>query len=836
MFDLRKNEKFTGFIRFIYDDTFKEQVMTNSERFSALCAQEYFLPEGGVGTLGEKRLHAVLKRYYEPRAEFREISVGRIVADIKNEEGITEIQTGSYSALAKKLPRLLYTANVRVVCPVPAKKRIAWINPDTGEISDLRKSPKTGHFIDAAYHLCRIAPFLRHTNLQIDILLVDLDEYRLQNGWAKEGKRGSVRADRLPQALAGSVTLAAPSDWLCLLPDSLPDPFTTTDLRQCAKRSANLCAKTVKTLLAAGAITRCGKQKNSILYTKITEESSMRLSDFSYIRPDEKAVCAKLAELTSALQTAPDAKTALDLWGEFCALQDEFGTMATVASIRHSCDTTDAFYDAENDFFDEASPLVENAQNEFRTAFLQSPYQAELEKKLGSLLFEKLDLAVRSNSAEIIGLLQEENALTSRYTKLYASAKIEFEGQELTVSQMALYKRSPDRAMRRRAMAAEGAWFDAHRTELDEIFDRLVANRTEQAKKLGFQSYTDLSYLRMGRCGYGKAEVAACRKAVAEELVPMICELKMLQAERIGLSRLAYYDDTFRFKEGNAAPIGTPDEILAAGKKMYEELSPETAEYIDFMLDGGLFDVLSRPGKAPGGYCTYIPALHAPFIFSNFNATADDVDVLTHEAGHGFEMYLAGKLDLPAELREPGLESCEIHSMSMEFLTHDFHHLFFGEGTARYQLAHAEDSVCFLPYGCLVDEFQHIIYDQPNLTADERNAVWLELERKYRPWIDFETLPFYSRGAGWQRQLHIYQYPFYYIDYCLAQVVALQFFAAHLADPTAAWKSYLALTKLAGTKTYAELVEAAGLLTPFSKKNVKNACKPVVDWIKNNQC
>ncbi|MEG0804646.1 MAG: M3 family oligoendopeptidase, partial [Pygmaiobacter sp.] len=322
---------------------------------------------------------------------------------------------------------------------------------------------------------------------------------------------------------------------------------------------------------------------------------------------------------------------------------------------------------------------------------------------------------------------------------------------------------------------------------------------------------------------------------VATELVPIVAELKKLQAHRIGLEHLTYFDDAFRFSSGNAVPHGTPEEILAAGREMYHQLAPETAKFIDFMMDSELFDVLSREGKAPGGYCTYLADSKAPFIFSNFNATADDVDVLTHEAGHAFASYLASFQDLPAENREPGMESCEIHSMSMEFLTSDYHHLFFGEDTAKYQLAHAEEALSFLPYGCMVDEFQHIVYDHPALSAEERNAAWADLERKYRPWIDFDALPFYGRGAGWQRQLHIYELPFYYIDYCLAQTVALQFFVAFLSDKKDAWQRYLALTSLAGTKNYTELIASAGFLSPFEPGNIQKVARSVADWIKTQQ-
>ena len=311
----------------------------------------------------------------------------------------------------------------------------------------------------------------------------------------------------------------------------------------------------------------------------------------------------------------------------------------------------------------------------------------------------------------------------------------------------------------------------------------------------------------------------------------MVAELKKLQYARTGVADPKFYDDAFCFADGNPAPHGTPEEILAAGREMYHALSPETAEFIDEMFDGGLFDVLSKEGKAPGGYCTYLADYKAPFIFSNFNGTSDDVDVLTHEAGHAFAAWVAARKDLPMILEEPGMESCEIHSMSMEFLTAEHHEKFFGTDTPRYELAHAEDAMYFLPYGTMVDEFQHIMYAEPDLTPGERNAVWAKLESEYRPWLDFAGLPFYGRGAGWQRQLHIYEVPFYYIDYCLAQTVALQFFTAFLHDKKDAWRRYLALVGEAGGKTYPGLVAAAGLDSPFAPGTLAKLGKEVGAWI-----
>ena len=434
----------------------------------------------------------------------------------------------------------------------------------------------------------------------------------------------------------------------------------------------------------------------------------------------------------------------------------------------------------------------------------------------------------------MLALQQEENRLVSEYQKLYASFMVHFDGKDLTLPQLGVYKQGPDRAVRKAAYVAEGEWFDAHRTEFDELYSKLVENRNAQAKALGYHDYSELSYLRMGRIGYGPAEVKNYREQVQRDVVPVVHELQKRRFARAGVPDAKFYDLPVFFADGNPKPHGTSDELLQRCRQMYHELSPETSEFIDWMFENECFDVLSKPGKAMGGYMEEISG-YGPFVFSNWNGTSGDVDVITHEMGHAFQGYVAHKLGLVPELSCPGMESAEIHSMSMEFLTSPWHHLFFGPDTAKYQLMHAEDSLFFLPYGCIVDEFQHIVYQHPELTPEQRNQKWLELEKRYRPWVDFDGIPFYGRGAGWQRQLHIYEMAFYYIDYCLAQTVALQFFAAHLQNPADAWQRYLALVRKGGTESYAGLVQAAGFAVPFDSGSLKPVADTVAQWIREHQ-
>lgn len=561
----------------------------------------------------------------------------------------------------------------------------------------------------------------------------------------------------------------------------------------------------------------------------------MKFSEMPYSRPDMEALAAATTQTLEAMKAAPNAAGQIAAYDAYEKKMQTAGTMQQIAYIRHTINTKDEFYNAENDYMDEIGPKLQELTHRVNTALLESPYRAELERHYGALMFKNLEIAARSFSPAIVELMQEENKLVSEYQNLYASATVEFDGKTMPLPLLGPYKQDPDRAVRKAAYEADAKFFDSHREELDTLYDKLVKVRDAQAKKMGLPNYIPLGYDRMGRNCYTAKDVAAFRDQIAEDMVPIVAKVKEAQRRRIGVEKLAFYDEPISFADGNAVPEGTQDEILAAGKKMYQELSPETAEFIDFMFENELFDVLSRDGKAPGGYCTEIADYKSPFIFSNFNATAGDVDVLTHEAGHAFEAYRAFKQELPSLLHSPTIEACECHSMSMEFLTAPWHHLFFGKQTDKYELGHCEDALVFIPYGCMVDEFQHKVYENPEMTPEQRNELWLSLEKKYRPWIDFDNLPFYSRGGGWQRQLHIYEVPLYYIDYCMAQTVAFQFWNLSRENYAEAWKRYMTFVDKAGTATFAELVESAGLKVPYHAGCIKEIGESISRWLEEHE-
>ena len=562
----------------------------------------------------------------------------------------------------------------------------------------------------------------------------------------------------------------------------------------------------------------------------------MKFSEMTYTRPDIDALLARCKELAARAAAAPDGDALVKLYYEQSEAFAEYNTASQLANIHYTCDTRDAYWKAEQDFFDANGPAVTNASVEISRAFLANPHVDALTKAFGTTCVAGMKNAVLGMDDRTVELQQQFNALVSKYQQVYGGALVELDGKQLTIPQLGPYKEDLDPAVRRAAYEAEAGYFDAHRAELDELYGQIVQNLNQQAKVLGYKDYSELSYVRMNRIGYGAKEIKAFRDQVANDVVPLLQKVMAMRAKRTGIEHPTFTDLPVMFKDGNPKPIPGYKARMDAARTMYHELSPETAEFIDFMQDNELFDVESRPGKMSGGYMTSLPSYKAPFIFANWNNTSGDVDVLTHECGHAFEGYVAERdPHVPADLECPGMESAEIHSMAMEFLTAPWHHLLFGKDTDKYALLHAEDSFVFLAYGCEVDEFQHIMYQNPDLTPDQRNAEWLKLEKKYRPWVDFDNLPFYGRGAGWQRQLHIYECPFYYIDYCLSPMAALQFFLLSLTDHKDAWERYLRLVRRAGLASYTELLETAGLKVPFEDGSIKGIAQQMTDWLEAHQ-
>lgn len=545
----------------------------------------------------------------------------------------------------------------------------------------------------------------------------------------------------------------------------------------------------------------------------------MKFSAYPYSRPDIAQLQLEFKDLINQFTGAETAEAQLDVMHKINVLRSGFDTMYQICSIRHSIDTRDVFYAEEQTFFDENSPSFEALSSDYYAALIQAKFRTEIEAKFGKQLFTIAEMQLRAFKPEIIEDLIIENKLSTEYQELIASAAIPFDGEEKTLAEMVPYLRSTDRNIRERASNSRWQFFVEHADALDRIFDELVKTRQRIAIKLGFENFIPVGYLRMMRSDYNAEMVANFREQVREQIVPMAVALKQKQAKRLGLPALKYYDEPLSFKSGNATPKGTPEWIIENGKKMYAELSDETATFFNFMLDNELMDLVAKKGKAGGGYCTYISGFKSPFIFSNFNGTSADIDVLTHEVGHAFQVYMSRGFET-AEYYWPTSDGAEIHSMSMEYFAYPWMDNFFNGEADKYRYSHLVDSLLFLPYGVAVDEFQHGIYAHPEWTPDERKTFWSSLEKKYQPYKDYDGNKFLMQGGFWQTQAHIYQSPFYYIDYTLAQICAFQFWLKARQDNKSAFKDYVKLCKAGGSKSFLELVDYAGLRSPFQKETV----------------
>lgn len=558
----------------------------------------------------------------------------------------------------------------------------------------------------------------------------------------------------------------------------------------------------------------------------------MKFNEYKYEHLDLEKIKKEFSELIESFEKAENVEGQVNAFDEIIKLRNHIETMQTLVSVRHSIDTNDEFYDKENEYMDEISPILFGFTNDFYKALVNSKFKDELIQKYGKFLFDLAENTLKTFSPEIIPDAQEENRLSSKYSKLIASAKIDFDGKELNLSQMVPYTQSKDRNVRIEAAKKVAQFFAENQDEFDNIYDSLVKVRTRMAQKMGYKNFVEFGYKQLSRLEYDAKMVESYRKQVLENIVPLHTELRERQGKRLGLDKLKFYDEAIKFNSGNADPHGSPEWILNNGKTMYKELSKETDEFFTFMTENNLLDLLSKKGKMSGGYCTYIPEHKAPFIFANFNGTSHDIDVLTHEAGHAFQVYQSRGFEVP-EYLWPSYEACEIHSMSMEFLTWPWMDLFFENDTDKYKFIHLSEALLFIPYGVTVDEFQHWVYENPEATPKERREKWIEIEKKYLPTRDYGEVEELKNGIFWFRQGHIFSSPFYYIDYTLAQVCAFQFWIKSRENREKAWQDYLNLCKLGGSKPFFELMKSANLKNPFEEGTLAIVIPKIKEYLDN---
>lgn len=561
----------------------------------------------------------------------------------------------------------------------------------------------------------------------------------------------------------------------------------------------------------------------------------MEMMDFRqmpYERPDMEAMKVCYEDTIEKLNGAASYEEARQAFFTLQEREKDQGTMMSLCSVRNTIDTTDPYYDAEMKWLREQSAALIPLRKRYQQAMASSPFRADFEGEFGSQMLRLIDASLKVTDERLMADIVREGEICQQYQKDSAMASTDFRGEKCNFYGLLKHMESTDRQERREAYHAWAKLYEAISPKLDAQYDELVHLRDGMARKLGFSCYTDMAYLSRRRFDYTQEDAANFRRQVREIVTPAVAEIREKQRARLGVDKLRYYDEALLFPEGNADPIGDMETLVSKAQKMYREMSPETGEFFDFMVKYHLFDLETRPGKRMGGYMTRFAAYQAPFIFSNFNGTSADVDVLTHEAGHAFQGYLAMRSIPVSMLSGSTAEINEIHSMTMEHFAYPWMGSFFGENSEKYLTAHLIGAISVLPYMACVDEYQHRVYEKPEMTALERRHVWREIERAYMPWRDYDGEPFLEEGGFWMQKQHIFLYPFYYIDYALAQMCAFQYYGRMKENRDAAWQDYLRLCRAGGTKGYFELLEVGGLLNPFRDGTVEKSVGHVIEELR----
>ncbi len=558
----------------------------------------------------------------------------------------------------------------------------------------------------------------------------------------------------------------------------------------------------------------------------------MKYSEYPYKRIDLKNLKNKIEVMINEFTSANNANQQIKIIQEYQKIQKEYHSYASIAHLNYARNTKDEKAIEENKFYNEVGPEIADIDNNFTKAINSSRFKKDLLSEFGDHYFKLISMELQSFDSKLVNLMKEENDLKNKYKSLLAGAEIKYKGKTLNLTGLSPFMQDIDRETRKEAFLLMDSFFKDNEVELDSIFDKLVKLRDKKAKVLKFDNFIPLGYLNMNRSDYGDVEVSEYRKQIVKHIVPLVEKINQKRKKILGYDKMFVYD-TLYFKQGNPKPKGGVDFQVKQAKIMYSELSNETKDFFNMMINEELMDLDNRSGKSGGGFCTSFPSIERPYIFANFNGTDHDVTVLTHEAGHAFQCYQSRKQPINRYLW-PTYEACEIHSMSMEFLTWDWMHLFFKEDTDKFLFKHIAGSLAFLPYGALVDHFQHWVYENPTATPKERKKQWLVLENIYQPGKDYDNLEFLKNGGFWQKQAHIYEMPFYYIDYTLAQVCAFQFWIRMQENKKEAWNDYLKLCKAGGSMSFLDLVKLANIKSPFDPEVFEEVAKKINNWLSEN--
>jgi oligoendopeptidase F len=524
---------------------------------------------------------------------------------------------------------------------------------------------------------------------------------------------------------------------------------------------------------------------------------------------DRLSLCASVAELEVWL---------LD-WSELTAAIEEEAARRYIAMTCHT-DNADAER-AYLDFIEHLEPRLKPRQFALEQALIAHPQRAHLPAQRYAVLLRDARNHVELFREENVPLETDESKLGQQYQKLSGALTVNFDGREQTLIQMGRYQEETDRPLRQRAWEAVAARRLAEQEQFEAQFDALLALRESIAANAGFANYRDYAFRRLGRFDYTPADCVAFHDAVAAEVVPALRTLQAARRQHLGLATLRPWDVAVDpLGRPPLRPFTEPAQLVAGCQRIFDQLDPELAAGFRLLQDQRLLDLDNHKGKAPGGYQSTLPESRVPFIFMNAVGLQRDVEILLHEAGHAFHALAAREEDLLPYRNSPPIEFCEVASMSMELLGAEFLGEFHPPAEAdRARRTHLEGIIGVLTWIATVDAFQHWLYTHPGHSRAERAAAWMELMDRFAGDVDWSGWED-ARRYLWHRQLHLFLYPFYYIEYGIAQLGALQVWANAKLDKPQALADYKHALALGGSQSLPALFAAAGCPFQFDRARV----------------
>jgi oligoendopeptidase F len=537
--------------------------------------------------------------------------------------------------------------------------------------------------------------------------------------------------------------------------------------------------------------------------------------DWSAIAP----LLDQLEERLGRAATAAELESWLLDWGELSAGLNEESSRRYIAMTCHTDDV--AAEKAYLQFVEHIEPQLKPRQFALEQKYLAHPVRGQLPVSRYGILDRFTAVHVELYRDENVPLETEEARLGQQYQKLSGSLSVVFRGEEKTLVQMGRYLEEPDRAMREEAWQLVARRRLAERDTFDDQFDALLRLRHQIATNAGFATYRDYAFKARGRFDYTPQDCAAFHDAIESEIVPL---LKTLQAERrrqLGLQRLRPWDlSVDPLNRPPLRPFETVERLLEGSQVVFDRLNGELAEQFRTMRTLRLLDLENRKGKAPGGYQSSLPEARLPFIFMNAVGQQRDVETLMHEAGHAFHTLATQGEELYA-YREAPIEFCEVASMSMELLGGEHLDAFYRpDEFRRARRDHLEGIVETFPWIATVDAFQHWLYTHPEHSRTERQVAWNQLMDRFGGDVDWSGWE-EARAHSWHRQLHVFLYPFYYVEYGIAQIGALQVWMNSKRDPAAALAAYRRGLALGGSRRLPELFEEAGCRFAFDRDTLR---------------